>query len=207
MALMFKGPAALTTGSTITTASATITGGSVDGVAIGGTTAAAGTFAALTATGLTTINSTGGLKFSVSGTPVTSINYSGGTTGSALVLATQKYVEDNAGGLVTPISIGNGTADVTLANGTTYTVTSGGGVINRPLLGAASLTDGGIVRFVVTDATNAITFTAGTGVSAFKIPGALTATTLTFDEAGQGLDFIYAGGALVKLQGGFATAT
>ena len=126
---MFKGPAALTTGSTITTASATITGGSVNGVAIGGTTAAAGAFTTLGATGTITcaaVNASGTLTLAGN----TNIVVSGGGTITGLTApaasdhaANKGYVDQQistvSGGGETPTVVAPASDVVTLsASGT-----------------------------------------------------------------------------------------
>ena len=222
MAFMFKGPAALTGASTIITANATITGGTVNGVVIGGTITAAGSFTTLTASGNITTSAgdlvvsgasnklhlQGGAGLQFGGSAELDAVATGGANNN--IVPTRGYVDDavaNAGGTVATSTIVTGDSSKTLVNGTTYLISSAGGVVNCALVGS-SLTNGGHVRFVVTDVTNSITLTFSTGLSGGALlVGAAVTGSITFDTIGHGLEFIFSGNKLHQLGGGFATSS
>ena len=145
MAFMFKGPAALTGASTIITANATITGGTVNGVVIGGTITAAGSFTTLTASGNITTSAgdlvvsgasnklhlQGGAGLQFGGSAELDAVATGGANNN--IVPTRGYVDDavaNAGGTVATSTIVTGDSSKTLVNGTTYLISSAGGVVS-----------------------------------------------------------------------------
>jgi hypothetical protein len=204
---MFKGPAALTTGSIITTSNATVTGGTINGVIIGGTTTAAGSFTSLAATGnITTsagdlIVSGGSNKLHLQGGAglqfASSTKLDTVATGAANnnIVPTRGYVDDavaNAGGGALAANIVFSTTTQALAPNTTYFMDSTTSAIACNLT-VGTLANGSLVRFVFKTraGSNNSVLTCSTGISSIQPVAGSTGTILTFDDVGQSIQFVF----------------
>jgi hypothetical protein len=235
MALMFKGPAALTgastinttgvadfTSGTVTIATAAVTGGTINSTSIGGTTASSGAFTTLSADsidstpiGATTASSGAFTDLSASGTVTVGGNaftsVATSTAGDDTALPTKGYVDEAvaSGGTLATITLNNDGDTYDLANGRVYLLLTDGPNATAVTVTGTNLTDGGIVRFVAVDATNTFTFTLtkGADLTSFKLVDGTANTNIVFNTSGHGLDFVFYGGVLYKLGGGFASSS
>ena len=245
MALMFKGPAALTgastinttgvadfTSGTVTIATAAVTGGTINSTSIGGTTASSGAFTTLSADsidstpiGATTASSGAFTDLSASGTVTVGGNaftsVATSTAGDDTALPTKGYVDETvataiagvSGGTLPTILLGGMGFDygttLELNDGRVYMLLTGGTSRSLNISGGTNLTDGGIVRFIAMDVNEINTYTlnrTGMTISAFKLVDG-EANSIVFNTSGHGVEFVYSGGALYKLGGGFASSS
>jgi hypothetical protein len=161
---------------TLTTAAATVTGGTVDGTVIGGTTPAAGTF--------TTLNASSFTASSINNTPIGNATPSTGafttlsaTTLTATASTATNFATGNAqitGGAITGTPVSGSTVGATVLTTANAQIT-GGSVTGLTTLGAAT---GTVTNLSSSNAT--ITGGAITGTSISGAAGAFT----TLDASG-----------------------
>lgn len=158
----------------------------------------------ITTTGLVTTGAAG-IKIGAADA-LTSVQKSAADDADDDIISTKGYVDEQvatvSGG--NSIILINNSSGEALANATLYTLNSGGAAISSALTTGA-LTTGTIVRFVCIEAgggTSTITLAGG----GFKLVGG-NASSIVFDTAGQGVDFLWDGTSLLALGGGFLSAS
>ena len=201
-AFMFKGPAALTGASTVSTS------GTIGAGAITGTSLATSSNGDITVNGSGTVTlGTGG--FTLDGATITTIQGADGEANDTLV--TKDYADATylgGGGGVTIVTVTNGDSAINLTAVTgnvVYVLENGvqnGGVLTQTsMTNLGNIADGTIVRFVVKTITNTINVGVAGGTP-FRLVGS-SVGSFTFGTVGQGLSFVAASGELYLLGGGF----
>jgi len=189
MAFMFKGPAALTSGSTITSGGA-IQGSSLATVSNGNIT--------VNGSGTVTLG-TGGLTLG-SATILSITKLGSGSDDDKLV--TKGYAASNYGGGAAAADTITNSATKALAPNTTYFINAGSAV--NATVTDGTLVDGSLVRFVIDSGTADVVLTAGgaLGGTGFQPMSGSDGTTLTLSGIGHSAQFVFHSNTLFAVSGG-----